>query len=95
VLIEPDGSVRIAWSADGFESIHVLARFRSRPELEGYARAVADAALINRSVRDLRVALRDQFPGDFDLTTREPRDADWRVVVSFHPPKGEPNPDPY
>jgi hypothetical protein len=93
MLIEPDGSVRIAWSADGFEAIQVLARFRAREELEAFARDVADAALLNRSLPDLRVALRTRFPGQFDLTTREPRDAEWRVVVSFHPPKGEPNPD--
>jgi hypothetical protein len=92
-MLQPDGSVRIAWSADGFESIQVVARFRPRDELEEFARAVADAALVNRSVRDLRVALRERYPGAFDLTTREPRDAGWRVVVSFHPPKGEPNPD--
>jgi hypothetical protein len=94
VLIEPDGSVRIAWQADGFEAIHVLARFRERSELEAFARGVADAALFERTVADLRVALRKAFPGAFDLTTREPASGTARVVIQFHPPRREGRPDP-
>jgi hypothetical protein len=89
VLIEADGSVRIAWQADGYEAIHVLARFRERAELERYAMTVADLALLERTLADLRVALRDAFPGAFDLSTREPAGQPWRVVVSFHPPRRE------
>jgi hypothetical protein len=93
VLIEPDGSVRIAWAADGFAAIHVLARFRPRAELEAFAREVADTALLNRSLPELGVALRNRFPGAFDLTTRGRHHGERSVVISFHPPKGEPNPD--
>jgi hypothetical protein len=93
VLIEPDGSVRIAWDADGYEAIHVVARFRDRGELEAFARGVADAALFERTVPDLRVALRAAFPGAFDLTTREPANGPWRVVITFHPPRREGRPD--
>lgn len=93
MLIEPDGSVRIAWDADGFEAIHVLARFRERDELEMYARGVADAALFERTLPDLRAALRRVFPGEFDLSTRAPVDGPHRVVVSFHPPRREGRPD--
>ncbi len=93
MLIEPDGSVRIAWDADGFEAIHVLARFRDRDELATYARGVADAALFERTLADLRTALRVAFPGQFDLTTRDPAGSPRRVVVSFHPPRREGRPD--
>ena len=93
MLIESDGSVRIAWEADGYEAIHVLARFRERAELEAYARAVADAALFERTVPALRVALRKVYPGEFDLTTREPAGGANRVVISFHPPRREGRPD--
>jgi hypothetical protein len=93
VLIEPDGSVRIAWETDGCEAIHVLARFRDRGELEAFARGVADAALFERTVPDLRVALQKAFPGAFDLTTREPASGPRRVVVAFHPPRREGRPD--
>jgi hypothetical protein len=93
VLIEPDGSVRIAWQADGYEAIHVHARFRERVELEAYAREVADAALFERTVSDLRVALRRTFPGEFDLSTREPASGAWRVDIRFHPPHRAGRPD--
>jgi hypothetical protein len=94
VLIEPDGSVRISWTADGFEAIHVVARFRERAELETYARGVADAALFERTLHDLRVALRRMFPGAFELSTREPAGAPARVVVTFLPPRRAGRPDP-
>jgi hypothetical protein len=93
MLIEPDGSVRIDWQADGFEAIFVHARVRARQELEDYARGVADAALFERTIADLRVALRKAFPGEFDLTTREPAAGSWRVDVRFHPPRREGRPD--
>jgi hypothetical protein len=93
-MLQPDGTIAIAWHADGFESIVVRARFRPAAELEGFARGVADVALLERSLPELRVALRRQFPGAFDLHTVEPVGAPWRVVVSFHPPRREPNPDP-
>ena len=93
VLIEPDGSIRISWSADGYEAIHVLARFRPRGELEAFARHIADAALFNRTLSDLRVALRAAFPGAFDLIPLQHDPSDPHVVVRFHPPRGKPNPD--
>jgi hypothetical protein len=93
VLIEPDGSVRIAWDADGYSAIHVQARFRDREELEAFARGVADAALFERTLPHLRTALRAAYPGMFDLTTRQPASGPWRVVVDFHPPRREGRPD--
>jgi hypothetical protein len=93
MLIEPDGSVRIDWQADGYEAIFVHARFRERPELEAFSRGVADAALFERTVAGLRVALRAAFPGAFDLTTREPATGPWRVDIRFHPPRREGRPD--
>lgn len=93
MLIEPDGSVRIAWQADGFEAIHVVARFREREELEHFARGVADAALFERTLHDLRVALRAAFPGAFELSTKEPHGAPWRVVITFLPPRRAGRPD--
>jgi hypothetical protein len=93
-VIDHDGSVLIAWQADGFAAIVVRARFRPPAQLEAYARGVADVALLERTLPDLRAALRATYPGAFDLETREPDSAPWQVVVSFHPPSGEPNPDP-
>jgi hypothetical protein len=95
VMIELDGSVRIAWLADGFEAILVRARFRPRREVEAFARGVADVALLERTLPDLRRALRSRFPGAFDLVTHESAASPWQVIVSFHPPPGEPNPDPW
>jgi hypothetical protein len=94
-MLQQDGSIRIAWQADGFEAIFVRARFRPARELAEYASGVADVALLERTLPDLRNELRKRYPGDFDLVTREPVEAAWQVVVSFHPPRGEPNPDPW
>jgi hypothetical protein len=94
-MLQPDGSIRIAWQADGFEAIIVRARFRPTAELDAFARGVADVALLERSLPDLRTALRKRYPGAFDLITDEPTARPWRVIVSFHPPRGEPNPDPW
>jgi hypothetical protein len=94
-MLEHDGSVRIAWSADGYEAILVRARFRPRGQVEAFASGVADLALLERTLPDLRRALRHRFQGAFDLVTQEPATAPWQVIVSFHPPRGEPNPDPW
>jgi hypothetical protein len=94
-MLQHDGSIRIAWQADGFEAIFVRARFRPARELDAFARTVADVALLERTLPDLRTALRKHFPGAFDMVTDEPRSAPGRVIVSFHPPRGEPNPDPW
>jgi hypothetical protein len=93
-VLQPDGSIAIAWHADGYEVVLVRARHRPAEELAGFARAVADVALLERSLADLAVALRRRFPGAFDLHTVEPAGGPWRVIVSFHPPRREPNPDP-
>lgn len=93
VSIDLSGAVRIAWDAEGLQSVHVIARWRTRTELERYAQAVADAALLNRTLADLRTALRRLFPGAFDLEVIRHDERDPRVVVRFHPPRGEPNPD--
>ena len=95
MLIESDGSIRIEWNADGYEAIHVRARFRSREELAERARGIADEALFDRTLSGLRNALRARYPGEFDLVTREPPGRPWSVVVSFHPPPGIPRPDPW
>jgi hypothetical protein len=94
------GAVRIAWAGDGFESIRVVAPRRRQAELDEFARGVADEALLNRTVHDLRAALRARFGGTFDLDARDARrlgaaarDAP-HVLVTLHPPRGEPNPDP-
>ncbi len=52
-------------------------------------------ALLERTLPDLRVALQQRFPGAFDLLTDEPASRPWQVIVRFHPPRGEPNPDPW
>lgn len=94
-MLQDDGSIRIAWQADGFEAILVRARFRAPDEVQAYAMGVADVALLERTLPDLRTALRKRYPGAFDLITNEPVAAPWQVIVSFHPPPGQPNPDPW
>ena len=94
-MLQQDGSIRIAWHADGFEAILVRARFRPALELDEFAQNVADVALLERTLPDLRTALRKRYPGAFDLVTDEPQGAPGRVIISFHPPPGEPNPDPW
>ena len=94
-MLQQDGSIRIAWQADGYEAILVRARFRPAQELGEFAQNVADVALLERTLPDLRTALRKRYPGAFDLVTDEPQGAPGRVIISFHPPRGEPNPDPW
>jgi hypothetical protein len=93
VLVESDGSVRIAWNAEGFEAIHVYARFWPSVEVMSRAQAVADVALTNRTVHDLRRGLRQHFGGSFTLQAPDEDAPDRRVAVFFDPPRGEPNPD--
>jgi hypothetical protein len=94
-MLQQDGSIRIAWQADGYEAIVVRGRFRARGELETFARDVADLALLERRLADLSAALRARFPGAFDLRAEEPVRGPWQVVVTLHPPRGQPNPDPW
>jgi hypothetical protein len=94
-MLQQDGSIQIAWNADRFEAIFVRARFRPSKELTAYASGVADVALLERTLPELRTALRKRYPGAFDLVTMEPLSAPWQVIISFHPPRGEPNPDPW
>jgi hypothetical protein len=91
--VEPDGSIRIAWLADGYDAIHVYARFWPHEHLARLAQGVADAALTNRTLHDLRRALRQRFGGEFDMQAPDEDAPDRRVVLFFHPPPGEPNPD--
>jgi hypothetical protein len=100
--MRPDiaGAIRIAWAADGYQSITVSAPRRSRAELEEFARGVADEALLNRSVRELHTALRRRFGATFEIDRRPspaPADAELgsTLALSLDPPRGEPNPDPY
>ena len=90
--MEPDGSVRIAWEADDYAAIHVYARFWPTTTLNDFARAVADIALTNRTVAELRRSLRARFPGQFDFEAPDADAPDRRVRIAFHPPRGEPNP---
>ena len=87
--------IRIAWQADGFEAILVRARFRPPAQLEDFARGVADVALLERTLSDLRTALRAAVPGRLRPRHRRTGDPPWQVIVRFHPPPGEPNPDPW
>jgi hypothetical protein len=93
--VESDGSVRIAWNAEGFEAIHVYARFWSPDVVAERAHDVADVALTNRTVHDLRRELRARFGGEFQLHAPDERAPDRRVAIFFDPPRGTPNPDPY
>jgi hypothetical protein len=91
--VEPDGSIRIAWHAQDYVAIHVYARFWPAEQTADFARGVADAALVNRTVHDLRRALRARFPGMLEIEAPDADAPDRRVRISFHPPRGEPNPD--
>jgi hypothetical protein len=91
--VESDGSVRIAWLADGFEAIHVYARFRPSTEVAERALVVADVALTNRTVHDLRRGLRARFGGAFQLQAPDEDAPDRRIAIFFDPPAGNPNPD--
>jgi hypothetical protein len=91
--MEADGSVRIAWQVDGYVAIHVYARFWPTGAVERFARGVADIALVNRSLTELRRGLREHYAGAFDMEAPDADAPDRRVRISFHPPQGEPNPD--
>jgi hypothetical protein len=93
--MESDGSVRIAWTADGYEAIHVYARFWPSPVVAERAQGVADVALTNRTVHDLRIGLRDRFGAAFQLQAPDEDAPDRRVAIFFDPPHGKPNPDPW
>jgi hypothetical protein len=91
--MERDGSVRISWSADGYEAIHVYARFWPSEVVAARAQGVADVALTNRTVHDLRRGLRAAFGGTFQLQAPDDDAPDRRVAIFFDPPRGTPNPD--
>lgn len=91
--VEDDGSVRIHWQAEGFVAIHVYARFWPSSEVARRASGVADVALTNRTVHDLRRGLRQHFGGGFTLQAPDEDAPDRRVAVFFDPPVGQPNPD--
>jgi hypothetical protein len=96
--MELDGSVLIAWDTDGFATIQVRAPRRPATELQTFAGAVADAALIHRTAQALRNALRASLPAEpgFDLDARPASrfSGTPRLIVTLRPPRGEPNPDP-
>jgi len=85
--------VRIAWNADGFEAIHVYARFWPSYVVSERAQSVADVALTNRTVHDLRRGLRGLFGGSFQLQAPDEDAPDHRVAIYFDPPAGTPNPE--
>lgn len=86
--MQDDDSVRIAWAAEGFEAIHVYARFWPPDEVRRRAQGVADIALVNRNLHDLRRVLRQQFGGTFSLQAPDEDAPDKRVAVFFDPPRG-------
>lgn len=90
---ELDEGVRIAWTADGFESIQVLAPWRPAADLVAFARAVADAALVDRTLAALSIALRREYPGAFELVPVRHDKHGAKVIVRLLPPPGKPNPD--
>jgi len=56
---------------------------------------VADVALTNRTLADLRRGLRRDLGGSaFEMEAPDADAPDRRVRVAFHPPQGTPNPDP-
>jgi hypothetical protein len=92
--METDGSVRIAWNAEGFEAIHVYARFWPSEEVHRRAQGVADVALTNSNRPTTCGAdMRAHFGGGFDLQAPDEDAPDRRVAVFFDPPRGIPNPD--
>ncbi|HVM31312.1 MAG TPA: hypothetical protein VM305_11160 [Candidatus Limnocylindrales bacterium] len=92
--MEADGSVRIGWEAEGYVAIHVYARFWPRGELDRFAQVVADVALTNRTLADLRRQLRRELGGStFEIEAPDADAPDRRVRINFHPPPGNPNPD--
>lgn len=91
--LESDGSIRIAWEADGYVAIHVYARFWPALMVAEFGRGVADAALTNRTVAELRRSLRAAYPGAFEMEAPDADAPDRRVRISFHPPRGQANPD--
>jgi hypothetical protein len=91
--MQPDGSIRIAWRADGYEAIHVQAPFWPSERLARFASRVADVALTNRTLHDLARNLRAEMPGEFDFQAPDEDAPDRRVLIVFRPPRGEPNPD--
>jgi hypothetical protein len=91
--MQEDDSVRIYWAAEGFEAIHVYARFWPLEEVRRRAQGVADVALVNRNLHDLRRGLRQQFGGTFSLQAPDEDAPDKRVAVYFDPPRGQPNPN--
>jgi hypothetical protein len=90
--MQEDDSVRIAWSVEGFEAIHVYARFWPPDEVRRRAQGVADVALFNRNLHDLRRGLRQRFGATFSFQAPDEDAPDKRVAVFFDPPRGEPNP---
>ena len=92
--LELDGTVRIAWLADGLTAIHVAAPRRSRAELDAFASVVADVALLERSVRGVRSALRDRYPGKLESQVRDHGGdaAAPHLLVTLRPPRHEPDP---
>jgi hypothetical protein len=91
--VEQDGSVRIAWQAEGYDAIHVYARFWPASRLRELAGGVADVALTNRTIADLMRGLRQRFPGEFEMEAPDADAPDRRVAIRFQPPAGTPNPD--
>ncbi len=93
--MERDGSTRIHWQAEDYVAIHVYARFWPPDEAARFAQQVADVALTNRTVADLRRSLRRDLGGSaFEMEAPDADAPDRRVRISFHPPRGAPNPDP-
>lgn len=94
MTLQSDGSIRIAWEADGYVAVHVYARFWPSRVLSELASGVADICLTNRTVGDVRRQMRTRYPGEFDMEAPDADAPDRRIRINFHPPRGTPNPDP-
>ena len=77
-MLQHDGSIRIAWQADGFEAIFVRARFRPSTELEAFAKDVADEVCF----LDAGVILEQAPPAELFTSPQQPRTAQFlqRIV---------------
>jgi hypothetical protein len=76
-------------------AIHVYARYWPSDEVARRASGVADVALTNRTVHDLRRGLRQQFGANFSLQAPDEDAPDRRVAVFFDPPVGPGNPEEF
>ena len=95
-MLQQDGSIRIAWQADGYEAIVVRGPLPTARGARGLrARGRRRWPSSSARLADLRAALRARFPGAFDLVTDEPAAGRGRSSSPSIRHAAEPNPDPW